>query len=60
MRGRKSRRRGCGTGDKHKQWLNNDVAGLVTGSITWAVALSGLYCLFVSGYAERLLLEPRA
>ena len=41
--GKKSKRRGCGTDDAHKQWINNDVSGLITGSITWGVALSGAY-----------------
>ena len=48
MRPKKSRRRGCGTDDEHRQWINNEVSGLITGSITWGVALSGAYGVYVS------------
>ena len=47
MRARKTRRRGCGTTDQHRQWLNSDISGLVTGSITWAIALSGAFGVYV-------------
>lgn len=53
MRAPKSKRRGCGTGDHHRQWLNTDPSGLITGSITWGVALSGAYGVFVRGEEGR-------
>ena len=49
MRTRKTRRRGCGTQDHHKQWLNTDCGGMTTGAMTWLIALSGAYGVFVRG-----------
>ena len=40
----RSRKRGCGTRDSHRRWLNTDPCGLICASLTWFIVL---YCSFV-------------
>jgi len=40
----RSKKRGCGTRDSHKRWLNMDPCGLICASLTWCIVL---YCGFV-------------
>jgi hypothetical protein len=40
----RSRKRGCGTRDSHRRWLNTDPCGLVCASLTWVIVL---YCSYV-------------
>lgn len=35
------KRRGCGTGEQHKYWLNVDPCGIICASFTWCIVL---YC----------------
>lgn len=35
--GGRSQKRGCGTTDYHRLWLNKDPCGLVTGSMVWVL-----------------------
>ena len=37
----RSRKRGCGTRDSHRRWLNTDPCGLICASLTWLIVL---YC----------------
>ena len=37
----RSRKRGCGTRDAHRRWLNTDPCGLICAGLTWVIVL---YC----------------
>ena len=39
----RSRKRGCGTRDSHRRWLNTDPCGLICAGLTWVIVL---YCSF--------------
>jgi hypothetical protein len=40
-------RKGCGTRDQHRTWLNTDVCGLVCGTMVWVIAIACWYGLLV-------------
>lgn len=41
----KRKRRGCGTSDKHKYWLNLDACGMICASFVYAASWYSLYTL---------------
>jgi hypothetical protein len=43
----RSRKRGCGTRDSHKRWLNTDPCGLICASLTWVIVL---YCSYATTF----------
>ena len=49
----KSRRRGCGTSDSNKLWLNTEACGMLCAAFVWAIVLFCSYGLTVgSGICE--------
>jgi hypothetical protein len=48
----RSRKRGCGTRDSHKYWLNLDPCGLICAGLSWSIVL---YC---AGVVASLTLGP--
>jgi hypothetical protein len=48
----KSKRRGCGTGDHHRLWLNTDGCGVICATVVWVLALYSYYVFTVSRAAE--------
>jgi hypothetical protein len=44
---RMTSRKGCGTRDQHRTWLNTDVCGLVCGTMVWVIAIACWYGLLV-------------
>jgi membrane protein YqaA with SNARE-associated domain len=44
---RKSKRRGCGTGDQHRLWLNTDACGVMCALVVWVLALYSHYVFTV-------------